>query len=444
MKRVAIDSMNRWFDGNNRHPLVIRGARQVGKSTLVRDFARSRGLVLHEINLYRNLDLAAAFRSLDPKRICQEISDRLSADVTADGGILFLDEIQAISEAIDALRYFYEERPELPLVSAGSLLEFALAKHNFSMPVGRVEYMFLGPVTFAEFIAEADPYLFEKLSGKVPMADFSSIVHQKLMGMVRLYMLVGGMPEAAQSWLDTHEMVNVSSVHRRIVNTYIDDFAKYSSGADLALMQSVFRAIPAHVGEKVKYVNYSRDAKAAKIASIIDLFVKARIVCPVVHSDANGIPLGAEERMSSRKLLFLDVGLMNYANGLTWSQLSGMNDVSLVNEGKMAEQFVGQHLFFRRGDFEEPRLNYWLREGAKGNAEVDYIVEDGASVLPIEVKAGASGSLKALRQMLLDKNLERAVRFDASPFSRQTVSLGGSMTYELTTLPLYAMAKAFQ
>ena len=110
----------------------------------------------------------------------------------------------------------------------------------------------------------------------------------------------------------------------------------------------------------------------------------------------------------------------------------------------MAEQFVGQHLFFRQGDFEEPRLNYWLREGAKGNAEVDYIVEDGASVLPIEVKAGASGSLKALRQMLLDKNLERAIRFDASPFSRQTVSLGGSMTYELTTLPLYAIAKAFQ
>ena len=444
MKRAAIESMNRWFDGNNRHPLVIRGARQVGKSTLVRDFARSRGLVLHEINLYRNLDLTAAFRSLDPKRICQEISDRLSADVTADGGILFLDEIQAIPEAIDALRYFYEERPELPLVSAGSLLEFALAKHNFSMPVGRVEYMFLGPVTFAEFIAEADPYLFEKLSGNVPMADFSPIVHQKLMDMVRLYMLVGGMPEAAQSWLDTHEIVNASSVHRRIVNTYIDDFAKYSLGADLALMQSVFRAIPAHVGEKVKYVNYSRDVKAAKVASIIDLFIKARIVCPVVHSDANGIPLGAEERMSSRKLLFLDVGLMNYANGLTWSQLSGMNDVSLVNEGKMAEQFVGQHLFFRQGDFEEPRLNYWLREGAKGNAEVDYIVEDGASVLPIEVKAGASGSLKALRQMLLDKNLERAIRFDASPFSRQTVSLGGSMTYELTTLPLYAIAKAFQ
>lgn len=204
-------------------------------------------------------------------------------------------------------------------------------------------------------------------------------------------------------------------------------------------MQGVFRAIPSHVGEKVKYVNYSRDVKAAKIASVIDLFVKARIACPVVHSDANGIPLGAEERSSSRKLLFLDVGLMNYANGLSWSQFSGMDDISLVIEGKIAEQFVGQHLFFRRGDFEEPRLNYWLREGVKGNAEVDYVIESGASVLPIEVKAGASGSLKALRQMVLSKNINRAVRIDAGRFSRQAVPLDVDGEYELTTLPFYGI-----
>ena len=204
-------------------------------------------------------------------------------------------------------------------------------------------------------------------------------------------------------------------------------------------MQGVFRAIPSHVGEKVKYVNYSRDVKAAKIASVIDLFVKARIACPVVHSDANGILLGAEERSSSRKLLFLGVGLMNYANGLSWSQFSGMDDISLVNEGKIAEQFVGQHLFFRRGDFEEPRLNYWLREGVKGNAEVDYVIESGASVLPIEVKAGASGSLKALRQMVLSKNINRAVRIDAGRFSRQAVPLDVDGEYELTTLPFYGI-----
>jgi len=257
------------------------------------------------------------------------------------------------------------------------------------------------------------------------------------MDLVRRYMFVGGMPEAAQVWLDSQDLSEVTSVQRRIVNTYIDDFAKYSNGADLALMQGVFRAMPAHVGEKVKYVNYSRENKAAKVAAAIDLFVKARIACPVVHSDSNGIPLGAEERPAVRKLLFLDVGLMNYANGLTWTRLSGMDDMVLVNEGKIAEQFVGQHLFFRKGDFEEPRLNYWLREGGKNNAEVDYVIETDATVLPVEVKAGATGSLKALRQMVVEKHLDRAIRFDAGKFSKQNVRIGDKGCYELTTLPFY-------
>lgn len=439
MKRDAINSMKKWFSGRNRHPLVIRGARQVGKSTLVRDFALAEGLALREINLYRNLDLIPAFRSLDPKRICQEISDRISSDVTAPGGILFLDEIQAIPEAIDALRYFYEGMPNLPIVAAGSLLEFALARHNFSMPVGRVEYMFLGPITFGEFVAAADEYLLKSISMENVVAGVSDAVHEKLMDLVRRYMFVGGMPEATQTWLDTQNFAEVSAVHRRIVNTYIDDFAKYAYGADLALMQSVFRAIPARVGEKVKFVNYSRESKAAKVASVIDLFIKARIACPVVHSDSNGIPLGAEERPSVRKLLFLDVGLMNYANGLTWTRLSDMDDIALVNEGSIAEQFVGQHLFFRRGDFEEPRLNYWLRECAKSNAEVDYVVEDGSVVMPIEVKAGAAGSLRSLWQMTADKHLDQAIRFDAGRFSRQTVRTGDNGHCELTTLPFYAI-----
>jgi predicted AAA+ superfamily ATPase len=218
----------------------------------------------------------------------------------------------------------------------------------------------------------------------------------------------------------------------------VDDFAKYAGGADLALMQRIFLSVPAHVGEKTKFVNYSREHKAAKVSSIIDLFTKARIVCPVVHSDAGGIPLGAEERPDVKKLLFLDVGLMNRANGLSWRDIEHLEGTAFVNEGKIAEQFVGQHLFFRRGDFENPRLNYWLREGAKDNAEVDYVVENGTEVLPVEVKAGASGSLKALRQMILEKRLRRAVRFDAGKGGRQTVSVGNDTAFELISLPLYA------
>lgn len=439
MRRTAEGSLKKWFGGRKRHPLVIRGARQVGKSTLVREFAAREGLVLNEINLYRNLDLTKAFRSLDPERICQEISDRLSRDVRRPGALLFLDEIQAIPEAIDALRYFCEEMPGLAVVSAGSLLEFALARHGFSMPVGRVEYMFMGPVAFGEFVAEADGYLAELLDAEKLRAGISETAHGRLMELVRRFMLVGGMPEAAQAWLDSHDMAEVSAVHRRILDTYVDDFAKYAGGTDLALMQGILRTVPARVGEKVKYVRYSREHKAAKVAGILDLFAKARIVCPVTHSDAGGIPLGAQERPEVRKLLFLDVGLMNHANGLSWSRLAGMDDVELVNEGAVAEQFVGQHLFFRGGDFEFPRLHYWLREGAKNNAEVDYVVEAGAEVVPVEVKAGASGSLKALRQMMLEKRLERAVRFDAGRHGVQHVPLGEAGGFELESWPLYAV-----
>ena len=443
MYRLAIEELYEWKKSANRKPLIIEGARQVGKTWLMKEFGKQAYEKTVYINFDSNSRMAELFSSdLEIGRIIMGLELYSDVKITPENTLIIFDEVQEVPRALASLKYFYENAPEYNIICAGSLLGIALHQGT-SFPVGKVDFLNLYPLSFKEFLMAMGK---EKYVDLMNSGDYEMMTafKQDLIDSLKHYYFVGGMPEAAQSWLDTHEIVNASSVHRRIVNTYIDDFAKYSLGADLALMQSVFRAIPAHVGEKVKYVNYSRDVKAAKVASIIDLFIKARIVCPVVHSDANGIPLGAEERMSSRKLLFLDVGLMNYANGLTWSQLSGMNDVSLVNEGKMAEQFVGQHLFFRQGDFEEPRLNYWLREGAKGNAEVDYIVEDGASVLPIEVKAGASGSLKALRQMLLDKNLERAIRFDASPFSRQTVSLGGSMTYELTTLPLYAIAKAFQ
>ena len=443
MKRNAEHALEEWIASKNRHPLVIRGVRQVGKSTLVRTFARTAGLQLNEVNLYRHLDMTSVFKTLNPQRICEELSDRLSRDVRAPGSLLFLDEIQAIPEAIDALRYFYEEMNDLPVISAGSLLEFTLARHHFSMPVGRVEYMFLGPVTFREFVQEANPYLAKCLTMDKISRGLTDSAHKNLMELVRRFMLVGGMPEAVQTWLDTGDLMQVSAVHRRVFNTYIDDFAKYATGADLALMQSVFRNLPNQVGKKVKYVNYSRDHKAASIASVLELFIKARIACPVIHSDANGIPLGAEERPDVRKLLFLDVGLMNYANGLTSSEIMNMDDVQLINEGTIAEQFIGQHLFFRRGLFELPRLNYWLREGSSTNAEVDYVIEDGPSVLPVETKAGKAGTMKGLRQMMLEKKLQKAIRFDASKYMEQNVHIEdpfyGSRDWLLISSPLYGV-----
>ena len=440
MKRKAEERLKKWIKSSHRKPILMRGARQVGKSTLVRNFARENGLLLNEINLERHIDMAPAFASMNPMSICSSASALLGRDVCAKGSVLFLDEIQTVPEAIAALRYFYEEMPELPVVAAGSLLEFALAKHSFSMPVGRIEYLYLGPMDFREFAEETNPYLANQLDLALIRSKEFVPVHQEMMKLLKRYLSVGGMPESVLRYKETNSMQEVASVQEQILATYVDDFAKYANGRDLAAMQSIFRRIPAHVGKKVKYVNFARDMKSRDVKSVLNLFAKARVLAQVFNTDANGIPLGAEEDQDVWKPLFLDVGLMNHANGLGELDVLSLSDSDLVNKGAIAEQFVGQHLLYRKGYSVAPTLHYWLREGASNNAEVDYVIDAGTSVLPVEVKAGKSGSLRALRQLMMDKHLSRAVRFDAGVAGVQTVPLDGDAHYELESLPLYAAA----
>ncbi|MBQ9431943.1 MAG: ATP-binding protein [Kiritimatiellae bacterium] len=439
MRRKADDRLIKWVGCSRRKPILLRGARQVGKTTLVRNFAKSQDLVLNEINLERHKDLADVFASMDTSIICTHLSAIIGRNVRKKGSLLFLDEIQAIPAAIAALRYFYEDMPELPVVAAGSLLEFALAKHSFSMPVGRIEYLHLGPMDFREFAEEINPYLASHLEMASIVSDKKTSFHGEMMKLLRTYLIVGGMPESVLAFAQTHSLSESASVHEQILGTYVDDFAKYANGRDLGDMQSVFRRIPANVGRKVKFVNFARDMKSRDVKSMLDLFAKARVVSQVFNTDANGIPLGAEEDRDVWKPLFLDVGLMNHANGLGFSLLEGLSDVELINTGAIAEQFVGQQLLYRNGDAEMPSLHYWLREGAKNNAEVDFVIADGLRVLPVEVKSGKAGSLRALREMVVGKGLECAVRFDANVASVQRIPIdGASKSYELKSFPLYA------
>jgi hypothetical protein len=436
--------MAEWLAGSHRKPLVLRGARQVGKTTLVREFARAAGLTLCEVNLERHREWSGVFASMDPVAICERLGAHLGRDVRAEGSLLFLDEIQAIPEALASLRYFLEEMPRLPVVAAGSLLEFTLARHSFSMPVGRIEYLHLGPMDFVEFLEAANPYLAERMTMESVCAEGGFALHGEAMKWVRTYLLTGGMPEAVARWIETRSLAAVAAVQEEILGTYVDDFAKYAGGRDLAALQGVFRRLPAQAGRKVKYVNFSREMKSREVKSALDLFAKARLITPVRHSGANGIPLGAEENREVWKPLFLDVGLMNHANGIGEAEIASLADAELVNEGALAEQFAGQQLLFRGGGRTEPVLHYWLREGGKGNAEVDYVLQCGRDVVPVEVKAGKTGSLRALRRMMEEKKLPRAVRFDAGPWSVQRIPRADGLgDWELTTLPLYAAAFAF-
>jgi predicted AAA+ superfamily ATPase len=441
MERFAA-YLKKWLNKSRRKPIVLRGARQVGKSTLVHQFALTNGLNLHEINLERHLELNAVFKTLDMDNIIREIEAVVGANIQKPGSILFLDEIQATPYALQALRYFYEERPDLPVISAGSLLEFTLLDHNFSMPVGRIEYYHLGPMTFREFLVALEPNLEKYIASFSMNKEIPDSAHKKLLKRQREYIFTGGMPEAVLAYKETQSITDVSDVHRSIVETYQDDFSKYAKHRELGLMQQVFRQIPRNVGKKVKYSNISREHRSKDVKTVVDLLTQARICHKVFHSHCSGLPLYSDINENAYKLIFMDIGIVNYISGNDWITIQSFIDSDLVNEGPLAEQFIGQHLATQKN--EAPRMCYWLREGKSANAEVDYVIAQGNLILPIEVKAGKSGSLKSLHQFAFQKKAELVVRFDLNKPGIQNVqhlatTMKGTqpVQFRLLSLPLY-------
>lgn len=441
LKRTAENHLHKWYKGKRRKPLVLRGARQVGKSTLVQNFAAMNHLALNEVNLERHLYLDDVFKTLDVEMIAREIEVVTGKNLRHPDAILFLDEIQATPHALQALRYFYEERPDLPVISAGSLLEFTLADHHFSMPVGRIEYYHLSPMKFNEFVAAIEPELSRYLTEFQIDKDIPETAHRKLNKRQREFLFIGGMPEAVDTYKEEGSLGEVTAVHRSIVETYQDDFSKYAKQKDLALMQKVFRQIPRILGQKIKYSNVSREDKSRQVKAVIDLLTKSRVCHQVFHSHCSGVPLFAEIEETTYKMLFMDVGMATHLCGLVWTRLQSLDDKAIINEGGLAEQFIGQHLL---DPFESPKLTYWLRESRSANAEVDYVTANEDRIIPIEVKSGKSGTLKSLQQFVLNKQASIAVRFDLNPPSLQQVSHAvrtrdGSqpVTYTLLSLPLY-------
>ena len=444
LHRTAITDLEKWYKSTRRKPLVLRGARQIGKSTSVELFAKKVGVELITVNCEKHRQLDDAFKTLDIEYILTELEATAGKGAITNDKILFLDEIQTTPNALQALRYFYEERPELAVITAGSLLEFALSKHKFSMPVGRIQYLHMGPLTFREFVTSSEPQMIHyidqiELEKPLPVA-----AHDKLLTLQRQYMFTGGMPEAISVFIETKSFSEVNEVHREIIETYIDDFSKYAQNKDLVLLQRVFSSVPRLLGQKIKYVNLAHGERAATVRAMIELLIKSQVVQPIWHSHCSGVPLEADIDDSVFKLSFLDVGLANYVCGINWQYISGLNEVQLVNEGGMAEQFVAQQLV--RIDNRKPALTYWLREGRSSNAEVDFTIAIGQDIYPIEVKSGKSGSLKSLQQFILNKGTTTALRFDQNQASLQTIeqqvkTKDGSepITYQLISLPLYGV-----
>lgn len=449
MKRIAQEWLSKWITHPHRKPMIIRGARQVGKSTLVRNFAIEHGLTLCEINLERHLYLDKVFQTLNMDMILKELEGIVKTSLLAPNSLLFLDEIQAAPAALAALRYFYEECPHVPVIAAGSLLEFTLNDHTFSMPVGRIEYSYLGPMNFTEFLlALGETYLVQELENYTLNQPWPESHHLQLSDHLRTYMSVGGMPEAVLAYTETRSIEEAQRVHRSILDTYSDDFAKYALGKEtLLLIHHLFKFIPAHLGNRIKYVHLSSNHRSKEIKMALSLLKMATLVHLVEHTHAAGIPLDVQTVPSIFKCLFLDGGLANTLNGVDWTRLTRLPQ-TLITEGGVAEQFIGTHLLYRQHPAIKPLLHFWVRDGQTQNAEVDFVISEGSQVIPIEIKSGKSGRLRSLQLFSYLRKSPLTVRFDLNPPSiasfehvLQTPEGSQSVAYRLLSLPLYMVTQ---
>jgi predicted AAA+ superfamily ATPase len=437
MKRHAEQSLSQWKDRLARKPLVIKGARQVGKTYLVENWGRQHFSSVLKLDLERERDLHGLFSQPDPRRLLEELALLKRQAVTPGATLLFLDDVQACPAALASLRHFFELMPDLHVIAAGSLLDFALGESTHSMPVGRIEFLHLHPLSFEEFLEAVEGMALVDYLGRIALSQpVSEPLERRFLDVLRRYFFVGGMPEAVRAYVERRDLLEVQRIQAGLIQTVQDDFAKYGPRRLQDLMRKTYRHVAENVGRKLKFVNVSREERAADVRHALGLLTQSRMIRLVHHTSANGLPLGAERDERHFKPLFLDVGLVNRMCGL---DLVRAEELIAVNAGALAEQFVGQQLLCAAPPFEDPQLFYWAREARNANAEVDFVIGRGQDILPVEVKAGKTGTLRSLFQFLLEKQRERAVRIHLGRLAREAIELPGAegKTVQLLSLPLY-------
>lgn len=446
MKRDRTLPLIHWLHSNSRKPLIIRGARQVGKTWLIRDLAHSQDLRLIEINFEKRPNLESLFSSNDPKEILINIAASTGNKIETSKTILFLDEIQAAPHLLEKLRWFAEDMPELPVIAAGSLLDFTLAEHEFSMPVGRISYLYLEPLSFEEFLDAAGQH---ELRAYLENYDWNLnipvAIHSQLMKAIKEYLVVGGMPAAVSTWTTEQAPDAVNQIHFDLLTTYRDDFAKYSGRLTIDRLEDVMSSVPRQLGKKFVYKDANSDVSAAPLKQALDLLSKARVCHRIVATSANGLPLGAEVDERFSKVIMLDCGLCSASLGLSLHQLGSVSEISMINSGGMAEQLVGQMLRTVTPAYIPPSLYYWQRGKTGAEAEIDYIIQHENQVIPIEVKAGTTGTLRSLHQFMKEKKKTIAIRINSDiprlgPIHVKD-SLGASIEYNLLSLPFYLLGQ---
>ena len=433
MKRLILPELCTWRTSPIRKPMILRGARQVGKTHLVRQFGEAFPHFV-EINFEKQSEAIKIFdHDLDPVRIIRELSLIAESEIIPGKTLLFLDEIQEAPKAIIALRYFYEEMPDLHVIAAGSLLDFAI--HKVGVPVGRVTFCYLYPMSFIEFLVACGQNLLAKeIIKHNPMEPFSEVIHEKCLRLLGEYMAIGGMPKVVQQWANNQDVRLCQELQHNIKAAYEADFIKYAKKHQIKYVDLLYQQIPMHICKQFKYSHLATSYRKRELEPALNLLNKAGIFHFIYHSLGQGVPLGAQADFDKFKLIMLDVALNQSILGLNIKDWFLQPEIALVNKGQIAEAFVGQELLAYSDPHNLTALYYWQHETRSSSAEVDYLISDNSNIIPIEVKSGRGSHLRSIRSFLeAHPQSSSAIRFSVHNYS----VFDGIHSY-----PLYAVAGA--
>lgn len=433
-ERNIAHTLSRWKASPDRKPLIIRGARQTGKTVAIDRFGQSFSTYL-SLNLEKESEKNLFEQGGDLEQIIQAIELAKKKPLKGDDTLLFIDEIQNSPNALKMLRYFFEDYPHLHIVAAGSLLEAVMLRDGFSFPVGRVQFAYLYPATFDEFlVALGEGRLVEILRSVTIKKPPSKVVHDMALKFYRQYMLVGGMPEVVAIYARDRSLMSLATIKEALLTSIDEDVSKYSRESQSKYTRHVIGHAPLHVGEHIKYEKFGNSGfRSREIKQAFDLLEYSMIVQRIYGSPDTISPMKPNYKISP-KLLFLDAGLVAHRFGLSQDAVF-VEDLNHLFRGALAEQMVGQTLMAMKT---ERRMApcFWYRDKQGATAEVDYLVQWDAQLLPIEVKSGASGRLKSLHQFMQTSASDKAIRIYSGKLSVEKINFTGK-TFKLISIPHY-------
>lgn len=434
--RKALSHLKKWAKNKNRKPLILRGARQVGKTTLVQMFSKQYDNYVY-LNLEHYADRKLFNEKLNIHEIIRAISVQKNVSLVNGKTLLFIDEIQNSPYAITMMRYFYEQTRELHVIAAGSLLEAMIGHQQISFPIGRVDFLFLYPFTFYEFLLAKGNDEALKAYNEIPVPNYA---HATLLAFFHEYVMLGGMPEIIKNWHENQDIIALNQIYRNLMTSYLDDVTKYARNQTMIdVIRHTINSVPLEAGKRITFHGFGNsNYRSREIGEALRALERAMLIDLIYPSTATELPI-IPDKKKKPKLHFLDTGLLNFSVGL-FDNYIGIQDLSSIYKGRIIEHIVGQELKVALNNNSQ-KLSFWVREKKQSQAEIDFIISAKGHIIPIETKSGSEGKLRSLQQFMDISDGKLAIRYYAGMINKQAVKLDSGKKYDLINLPYYLAGK---